>query len=186
MGALWSKARAAFGMLPNKEVRVLVLGLDNAGKTSILQRLQLGEVTPTVPTVGFNLETVVYKTITFQVWDLGGQTGLRPFWRCYFSGTDAIIYVVDSTDQERMGVAKHELFAMLDEDELKNATLLVMANKQDCANAAAVTEVAQSLGVTAIQNRTWTIVKSSALTGEGVPEGMDWLCEQLRAAGTVV
>lgn len=181
MGSIWSRIRGAFGTLPtDKETRVLVLGLDNAGKTSTLYRLQLGTVVSTVPTVGFNLETLQYKSVKFQVWDLGGQTGIRPFWRCYFSGTDAIIYVVDSTDKERMGVAKHELFALLDEEELKNSVLLIFANKQDCDNAASVTEVAASLGVTAIQNRTWTIIKSSAHTGEGLAEGMDWLVDRIQ------
>jgi ADP-ribosylation factor-like protein 1 len=180
MGTIWSRIQAAFGTLPTeKEKRVLVLGLDNAGKTSILYRLQLGTPIATCPTVGFNLEVLKYKSVTFQVWDLGGQTGIRPFWRCYFSDTDAIIYVVDSTDRERMGVAKHELFALLDEEELKNSALLIYANKQDVAGAASVTEVASALGVNAIGNRTWTIVKSSAQTGEGLPEGMDWLVERL-------
>ncbi len=182
MGSFLTRIKESLGLLAAspKEYRVLVLGLDNAGKTSVLYRLQIGSVVATVPTVGFNLETLVYKNLTFQVWDLGGQTGIRPFWRCYFSGTDAIIYVVDSTDKERMGVAKHELFALLDEDELKNAMLLIMANKQDVAGAASVAEVAAALGVTMIQNRTWTIVKTSAMTGEGLTQGMDWLVERLR------
>jgi ADP-ribosylation factor-like protein 1 len=167
-------------MLGNKEQRVLILGLDNAGKTSILYRLQLGNVVPTVPTVGFNLETLQYKNLTFQVWDLGGQTGIRPYWRCYFASTDAIIYVVDSTDKERMGVAKHELFALLDEEELKHSVLLVFANKQDLPGACTETEVANYLGLSSIQHRTWTIMKSSVTTGMGLAEGMDWLCVQLK------
>lgn len=180
MGAWFSKIFAGITGAGAKEQRILVLGLDNAGKTSILYRLQLGNVVPTVPTVGFNLETLQYKTVTFQVWDLGGQTGIRPYWRCYFAQTDAIIYVVDSTDKERMGVAKHELFALLDEEELKNATLLVFANKQDLEGAATETEVAGYLGLASIQQRTWSIVKSSVTTGMGLAEGMDWLVEQLK------
>jgi ADP-ribosylation factor-like protein 1 len=173
-------------MVPaDKEIRVLVLGLDNAGKTSILYRLQLGTVVHTVPTVGFNLETLTYKNISFQVWDLGGQTGLRPYWRNYCGETDAVIYVVDSTDRDRMGVAKHELFNLLDEEELRNSLLLVFANKQDCPGALPPGEVAKSLGVGAINNRSWTIIPSSAATGDGLELGMDWLCERLREAGTV-
>lgn len=181
MGGLWSKLKEALGLISqSKEVRVLVLGLDNAGKSSILYRLQLGTVINTVPTVGFNLETLQYKNITFQVWDLGGQAGIRPYWRCYFSQTDAVIYVVDSTDRDRMGVAKHELFALLEEDELKNSLLLIFANKQDVKGAASESEVASHLGIAAITNRAWTIMKSSAHTGLGLTEGMDWLCEKIR------
>merc|ERR1712141_435864 len=83
--------------------RILILGLDNAGKTTILYRLQVDEVVQTIPTIGFNVETVKYKNIKFQVWDLGGQTSIRPYWRCYYPNTNAIIYVVDSADPDRIG-----------------------------------------------------------------------------------
>ena len=59
------------------------------------------QVIPTTPTIGFNVETVQYKNIKFQVWDLGGQSSIRPYWRCYFPNTNAIIYVVDSVDKQR-------------------------------------------------------------------------------------
>ena len=97
-------------LLGSKEVRVLILGLDNAGKTTILYKLQMGEVVTTVPTIGFNVETVQYKNLRFQVWDLGGQTSIRPYWRCYYQNTSAIIYVVDSSDSDRMGISKQELY----------------------------------------------------------------------------
>lgn len=184
MGAWLTSLRQALGLLPaDRKIRVLMLGLDNAGKTSILYRLHLGDVVTTVPTVGVNLETLQYKNISFEVWDLGGQTGVRPYWRCYFSDTDAVIYVVDSTDKDRMGVAKHELFALLDEDELRKSLLLIFANKQDLPEAATEVEIAEQLGVSSIMNRTWTIVKSSAKTGDGLLEGMDWLVEKLREQG---
>jgi ADP-ribosylation factor-like protein 1 len=113
-----------------------------------LYRLQIGEVVTTIPTIGFNVETVQYKNIKFQVgpfhsspapgltrervqvWDLGGQTSIRPYWRCYYADTKAVVYVVDSADRERMGINKAELLAMLSEDELGDAKLLVFANKQ--------------------------------------------------------
>lgn len=95
-------------------MRILILGLDGAGKTTILYRLQVGEVITTIPTIGFNVETVTYKNLKFQVWDLGGQTSIRPYWRCYYSKTDAVIYVVDSCDRDRIGISKSELVAMLE------------------------------------------------------------------------
>ena len=103
MGVLMSRMMAAFG---DKEARILVLGLDNAGKTTILYRLQVGTVVSTIPTIGFNVETVTYKNIKFQVWDLGGQSSIRPYWRCYYPNTQAIVYVVDSSDVERVGTSK--------------------------------------------------------------------------------
>merc|ERR1711977_334466 len=144
MGFWFSKFLQLFG---EKEARILVLGLDNAGKTTILYRLQVGEVVSTIPTIGFNVETVQYKNIKFQVWDLGGQTSIRPYWRCYYPNTDAIIFVVDSADRERLAVARQELQAMLDEEELKDAILLVLANKQDQKGALGAKEISEALGL---------------------------------------
>jgi ADP-ribosylation factor-like protein 1 len=110
----------------SKEIRILILGLDNAGKTTLLYRLKIGEVVTTIPTIGFNVESVSYKNLNFNVWDLGGQTSIRPYWRCYYSNTAAVVFVVDSTDIERLGTAAEELSAMLGEEELRDAALLVL------------------------------------------------------------
>merc|ERR1712122_145319 len=111
--------------------RILMVGLDAAGKTTVLYKLKLGEVVTTIPTVGFNVETVEYKNLSFTVWDIGGQDKIRKLWRHYFQGTNAIIYVIDSNDRERIDVAGEELSSMLREEELREAVLLVLANKQD-------------------------------------------------------
>lgn len=112
---IWSGGMISYfkGLLGSREMRILILGLDGAGKTTILYRLQVGEVVTTIPTIGFNVEQVTYKNLKFQVWDLGGQTSIRPYWRCYYSNTDAIIYVVDSVDRDRIGISKDELLYML-------------------------------------------------------------------------
>jgi ADP-ribosylation factor-like protein 1 len=114
-----------------KDIRILILGLDNAGKTTLLYRLKIGEVVTTIPTIGFNVESVQYGNLNFDVWDLGGQTSIRPYWRSYYANTAAVIFVIDSTDIERLEIAADELRSMLNEDELKDAALLVFANKQD-------------------------------------------------------
>merc|ERR1712050_607266 len=163
-----------------KELRILILGLDGAGKTTILYRLQVGEVVTTIPTIGFNVETVTYKNLKFQVWDLGGQTSIRPYWRCYYSNTDAVIYVVDSCDRDRMGIRKQELLAMLDEEELRSSILLVFANKQDMDQAMSPAEIAKELGLASIKNRKWQIFKTSALRNIGLAEGMEWLVDALK------
>ncbi|MGH0147199.1 UNVERIFIED_CONTAM: hypothetical protein FKN15_015768 [Acipenser sinensis] len=128
--------------------------------------------------IGFNVETVTYKNLKFQVWDLGGQTSIRPYWRCYYSNTDAIIYVVDSCDRDRMGISKSELVAMLEEEELKKAILVVFANKQDMEQAMTPTEVANSLGLSALKDRKWQIFKTSATKGTGLDEAMEWYAAQ--------
>ena len=129
----------------------------------------------TIPTIGFNVEVLQYKSIKFQVWDLGGQTSIRPYWRCYYPNTDAIIFVVDSCDSERLGIARQELLAMLDEEELKDAVLLVFANKQDSKGALDASKVSEALGLSDIRNRQWSIQETSALKGSGLFEGFDWL-----------
>tara|TARA_B110001469_G_scaffold99593_1_gene96613 strand:+ start:1464 stop:2078 length:615 start_codon:yes stop_codon:yes gene_type:complete len=178
MGILFSRLWNAFG---EKEARILVLGLDNAGKTTILYRLQVGTVVSTIPTIGFNVETVTYKNIKMQVWDLGGQTSIRPYWRCYYPNTQAVIYVVDSSDVERIQTSKNEFHAILDEDELRDAAVLVYANKQDLPGALSDLEITSALELGDIKNREWAIVKTSALKGEGLWEGMEWLVNVLKA-----
>lgn len=164
----------------NKEVRILILGLDNAGKTTILYNLHSPEaIVKTMTTIGFNVETVTYKNIKFQVWDLGGQTNIRPYWRCYYPNTKAIIFVVDSADVERLEIARKELMSMLEEDELKETCILVFANKQDMKGALSDAQVSQGLGLTSIRDRQWHICKATALKGEGLHEGLDWLCETI-------
>ena len=127
MGFIFSKI---FSTIAGQEqMRMIIIGLDNAGKTTILYKLQLGEIVTTVPTVGFNVETMNYEGLKFQVWDLGGQTGLRPYWRCYYQDTNAVVFVVDSADRERLEFAKQELELMLQEDELRGVPVLILANK---------------------------------------------------------
>lgn len=109
------------------------------------------------------------------MWDLGGQTSIRPYWRCYYPNTDAIIFVVDSADKERLNVAQQELQAMLEEEELKDAILLVFANKQDQPGSLSAKDVSEALRLTEIRNRQWSIQETFALKGNGLFEGFDWL-----------
>ncbi|CAB1345773.1 unnamed protein product [Coregonus sp. 'balchen'] len=106
--------------------------------------------------------------------------GSVPYWRCYYSNTDAVIYVVDSSDRDRMGISKSELVAMLEEEELKKAILVVFANKQDMEQAMTPAEVANSLGLPALKDRKWQIFKTSATKGTGLDEAMEWLVEALK------
>lgn len=106
-------------------------GLDAAGKTTILYKLHIGEVLSTVPTIGFNVEKVQYKNVIFTVWDVGGQEKLRPLWRHYFNNTDALIYVVDCCDRERVDKAASEFKQIIDDPLMQHSVILVFANKQD-------------------------------------------------------
>jgi len=124
--------------------------------------------------IGFNVETVEYKNIQLQVWDLGGQSSIRPYWRCYFADTSAIIYVVDATDHERLPTARAELYAILAEEELANCKLLVFANKQDLPGAMDEGQVGKAIGLDELRDRQWSIWRCSAKDGTGLNEGLDW------------
>ncbi|KAI0091861.1 ADP-ribosylation factor family-domain-containing protein [Irpex rosettiformis] len=164
-----------------QDVRILMLGLDAAGKTTILYRLQIGEVVSTIPTIGFNVETVEYKNIKFQVWDIGGQSSIRPYWRCYFPNSSAIIYVIDSSDRDRLSTSRTELLTMLSEEELAGVPLLVFCNKQDVEGALKPEEISEQLGLAGGEKgRDWSVRGSCATKGEGLEEGLDWLVNAIQ------
>jgi len=169
-----------FGLFAGKkERRILMVGLDAAGKTTILYKLKLGEIVTTIPTIGFNVETVQYKKINFTVWDFGGQDKIRPLWRHYFQNTQGLIFVVDSNDRDRISEAAEELQKMLREEELREALLLVFANKQDLPSAMSVSEMTDKLGLQNLGGRKWYIQSTCATSGDGLYEGLDWLAAQL-------
>ncbi|XP_031125078.1 ADP-ribosylation factor-like [Ipomoea triloba] len=166
-------------LFAKKEMRILMVGLDAAGKTTILYKLKLGEIVTTIPTIGFNVETVEYKNISFTVWDVGGQDKIRPLWRHYFQNTQGLIFVVDSNDRDRIVEARDELHRMLNEDELRDAVLLVFANKQDLPNAMNAAEITDKLGLHSLRQRHWYIQSTCATSGEGLYEGLDWLSNNI-------
>merc|ERR1712083_827558 len=177
MGLSFTKLFSRF--FSNQEMRLLMVGLDAAGKTTILYKLKLGEVVTTIPTIGFNVETVEYRNIKFTVWDVGGQDKIRRLWRYYYQGTQGLIFVVDTNDRDRAEDAREELMKMLNEDEMRDAVLLVFANKQDLPNAMPAAEVTEKLGLHNMRNRQWFIQSACATTGDGLYEGLDWLSRTL-------
>mmetsp|Transcript_46063 Transcript_46063/g.108566 ORF Transcript_46063/g.108566 Transcript_46063/m.108566 type:complete len:184 (-) Transcript_46063:82-633(-) len=162
----------------NRDARLLLLGLDAAGKTSILYKLKLNELVTTIPTIGFNVEEVKYKNLTMRVWDIGGQDRIRSLWRHYFRGTDGLIFVVDSNDPDRLSEAREELQKLLFEDELRNTSVLIYANKQDLPRALGPAQIAEKLGLATLRHK-WHIQGASAQTGEGLYEGLNWLADNL-------
>ncbi|KAL5488384.1 ARL2 [Sanghuangporus weigelae] len=161
--------------MKEKEMRILFLGLDNAGKTTILKKLNNEDVMSVSPTLGFNIKTFIHGRYTLNIWDVGGQRTLRPYWRNYFEQTDAVVWVVDSSDRMRMSDCKEELYKLLTEDRLAGASLLIFANKQDISGAMTSTEIRDTLGLPSIRSHSWRIWSCSAMTGENLVEGLDWV-----------
>ena len=158
-----------------KEVKILMLGLDAAGKTTILYQLKMGETVKTIPTIGYNVENIEYKKVLFTIWDVGGQDKIKVTWKHFYQNTDGLIFVVDSNDQDRIDEAAKELKKLLAEEELKNCPVLVYANKQDLNGALAPGEVTNRLGMGDLKGRTWLVQGTSATTGQGLKEGLDWM-----------
>ena len=167
-------------LFPSKPARILILGLDNAGKTTLMYKLKLGEVVTSIPTLGFNLETVKYKHISFTMWDVGFRGKMIPLWRHYYPGTDAIIFVVDSTDKERMDEARELISTILMNENLKTTPLLVFSNKVDKPNSENTTQVTDMLCLHKYKDREWFIQETCATAGEGLLDGLEWLANNIK------
>lgn len=177
MGLLFAKLLSLFS---TEEHKVIIVGLDNAGKTTILYQFLMNEVVQTSPTIGSNVEEIIWKNIRFIMWDIGGQESLRSTWNSYYTNTKFVILVIDSTDRERLSITKEELHKMLACEDLKKAALLVYANKQDVRGAMTAADISHELGLTRIKDHTWHIQACCALTGEGLYQGLQWLVGCIR------
>ena len=175
MGSLIAKL---LNSLSDMKAKILMLGLDNAGKTTILYQMKLNETVASVPTVGFNVEEVNYRGLQFNVWDIGGQTKLRDLWHHYYSGSDAVIYVLDSADEERIDLAKETLENVTSHPDMANCPVLVFANKMDLSKLRPVS-IVERLGLHKSKG-SWHLQPCCALNGDGVVEGFEWMRKELR------
>lgn len=173
MGLIFSKFWQR--LFKSNPMRIIMVGLDAAGKSTILYRLELGEILRSAPIVGLDLEQVRNRNISITSWDTCGYRWTKPYLKTYYENVQGIIFVFDSTDVERINEAREELQAILREDQLREAAVLVFANKQDLPNAISVNEVVDNLGISNIRERKWFVQGSCAVSREGLYEGIDWL-----------
>lgn len=181
MGLFFSKIWNVLSELGNTQARILLLGLDAAGKTTILYKLKLNETVSTIPTIGFNVETLTpVKNLTLTVWDVGGQEKIRPLWRHYYQGTNGLIFVIDSSDIMRMQEAKEELYGIIDTEEFRDVPVLILANKQDLPNAMKASQMVHELGLTTLNKNPWHVQEACAKTGDGLYEGLEKLVKMVK------
>ncbi|UQC78714.1 ADP-ribosylation factor 4 [Colletotrichum lupini] len=165
--------------LKDKEMRILMLGLDNAGKTTIVKKIMGEDVNTVSPTLGFIIKTIDYDGYKLNIWDVGGQKTLRSYWRNYFEKTDALIWVVDATDRLRIEDCREELHGLLQEE--------VRANGEDgeedddtCGRGAELTYFIQGLQLEAIRTHRWHVLRCSAMTGSNLKEGLAWVVDDAK------
>ncbi|KAI9741740.1 MAG: hypothetical protein M1834_000126 [Cirrosporium novae-zelandiae] len=169
--------------LKDKEMRILMLGLDNAGKTTIVKKIMNEDINTVSPTLGFIIKTVDFEGYKLNIWDVGGQKTLRSYWRNYFEKTDALIWVVDATDRLRIDDCREELAGLLLEERLMGASLLIFLNKTDvqgCMNEEDIQEGMQGLKLDNIRTHKWAIFSSSAVTGFNLKEGLGWVVQDAK------
>ena len=177
MGFFFSKFHS---LISSRECKIVMVGLDAAGKTTVLMRLKLNETVNTIPTIGFNVERVEYKKLTMNVWDIGGQEKIRRLWGHYYDSNDAILYVVDCADEERVDESAEELHLLLSDERLAGLPLLVLANKQDLPGALGAVEICNRLKLDRATGREWYVQTAVATTGSGLFEGLDWLARKIK------
>eukprot|EP01147_Barroeca_monosierra_P000739 gene739-4031_t len=165
--------------LKEKSLRILMLGLDNAGKTTILRKFNGDDISTIMPTLGFNIQSLEYQGYTLDFWDVGGQKSLRSYWRNYFEKTDGLIWVVDCCDKRRLDDCRKELHALLQEERLVGASLLIFANKQDLPGALSSEVICDVLSLDNLKGHHWKIQACSGVTGDGLVEGIDWMVNDI-------
>ena len=187
--SLLTRLGISLGLIREKAA-IIVVGLDNSGKTTLLRRLQAGladakaDVSETAPTIGFGAESFRTGNVEFACFDMAGQEKYRPLWERYYTEAEGIIFVVDAADRMRMCVARDELETMLAHPDVvgkPQCPILFFANKVDLMEAMEPVEVMGELGLELIE-KPWHICACSATTGMGVQSGVEWLAEQIKAA----
>ena len=171
MGAILRK------LFPLQDVRISLNGLDAAGKTTMLYHLKMGEVVNAMPTIGFNVETIQYKNISLTTCDTGGREKMCPLWRYYYQGMSAFVFVVDSNERERFDTAKEQLVNFTKgTDYFHKAAIAIVCNKQDLPNCATVRENDRmDMGTVMKAHDRWSMFATSAMTGEGLHEVLEWI-----------
>lgn len=168
------------GCFGRREVRISLVGLDFAGKTSTLYKLKLGQQVAAIPTIGCNFERVAHRRFAFVVADHGGQKKQRQLWNTQTWRSHGVIFVVDSHDHERMAEARVELWRILKEGSLHaDAPVLILANKTDLTKRPVESDLVKVLELEKVFKHRWFVQPACACTGEGLFEGLDWLTEAL-------
>lgn len=181
MGALLSSLLESFYV---KHMEIALVGLENAGKTTLLNVLSGGEAGETVPTIGLNVTTVKKGNVLIKCWDLAGQSKYRSEWGRYARGVDCIIFVVDAADPDRLPIARRELHRMLEDTSLANTPILIAANKVDVTPHVSEKELISQLNLDYVVDQPWIVMPCSATAKTNIDVLLKWLMEQRKGEAT--
>lgn len=176
-----SKLRSAMAK-KRQVIKIAWLGLDSAGKTTIIRRISTGVFSnDTRRTLGMNVDEFYSEGIKFVAWDIGGQESFRAaLWKSYMAGSMGVIFVVDSADGERFDEAREELWKyILSNKQVSNIPILVLANKQDLPTARTAGEVARALDLHKVFNHSYAIFPCSAKSAFNLEEALEWLRQRI-------
>mmetsp|Transcript_2931 Transcript_2931/g.4834 ORF Transcript_2931/g.4834 Transcript_2931/m.4834 type:complete len:187 (-) Transcript_2931:140-700(-) len=166
-----------------QEMELTLVGLQNSGKTTLVNVIASGQFTEgSIPTVGFNMKKVTKGNVTIKLWDIGGQPRFRSMWERYCRGVNAIVYVVDSSDPEKLPVAKKELHDLIGKPPLAGIPLLVLGNKNDLANSLRVDDIIEQLALKSITGREVSCYSISAKNQVNIDVTLDWLIHHSKSA----
>ncbi|PVU85556.1 hypothetical protein BB559_006936 [Furculomyces boomerangus] len=168
------------GLFGKREMSIVMVGLDAAGKTTILYKLLNNVIADTYPTIGMNIETVEHKSVRFTIWDFGGTESVRLLWLRYYYHAQGIIFCIDSSDRDRIKEARDEFQNLLEDEQLKNSLIVIFANKQDLPNAMTTAEITEKLELHSISQHKWHIQPTCAISGDGLYEGLDWFANSTK------
>eukprot|EP00347_Sterkiella_histriomuscorum_P000030 403377450 len=170
-----------------REFKMVIIGLDAAGKTTILKKMRFDEIMPTAPTIGIETEDIQVKNINIKVFDLAGQEKMRNVWKYYYSSIEGIIFVLDASNRERILEAKDEIQNLLQNEEAKQIPILILANKQDLEGAIKGNEMTEMLGLVEYVNKKPVpfikVQESSAVQDRGLYDGFEWIVDRIVQLG---
>eukprot|EP01064_Diplonema_japonicum_P000448 TRINITY_DN102_c3_g1_i1.p2 TRINITY_DN102_c3_g1~~TRINITY_DN102_c3_g1_i1.p2 ORF type:complete len:185 (+),score=46.45 TRINITY_DN102_c3_g1_i1:56-610(+) len=169
------------GLFWKQEMELTLVGLQNAGKTTLLNVISDGKAKPnTIPTVGLNIRKITKGNISIKLWDIGGQPRFRGMWERYCRGVNAIVYVVDSADRSTVDAAQKELMELMQKPALEKIPLLVLGNKNDVPSHMNEAELRQALDLDSIKGREVCVYSISAKNSVNIDVTLQWLIKNAK------
>ncbi|CAG8616562.1 4164_t:CDS:2 [Ambispora gerdemannii] len=184
MAALWKSLLDWLRSLFFKtELELTLVGLQNSGKTTLVNVIASGQFTEDmIPTVGFNMRKVTKGNVTMKLWDIGGQPRFRSMWERYCRGVNAIVFVIDSADHDKLEAARTELKSLLEKPQLANIPVLVLGNKNDLPDALNVEQIIEVMNLKSINNREVSCYSISAKNQVNIDITLQWLIKKGKGA----